>query len=64
MTRFPAGTPGDPNNALVKPVGPNNTALPAVEKPAEAPVQVNDIKPGTDSSRPLTMRRRRSRRPI
>jgi outer membrane protein assembly factor BamD len=43
----PAGAPGDPNNALVKPVGPNNTTLPAVDKPAEAPDQVNDIKPGT-----------------
>jgi outer membrane protein assembly factor BamD len=43
----PAGTPGDPNNALVKPVGPANTALPAVEKPAEAPMPVNDIKAGT-----------------
>jgi outer membrane protein assembly factor BamD len=43
----PAGTPCDPNNALVKPVGPANTALPAVEKPAEAPMPVNDIKAGT-----------------
>ncbi len=43
----PAGTPGDPNNALVKPVGPNNAALPPVDKPAEAPIPVNDIKPGT-----------------
>jgi outer membrane protein assembly factor BamD len=43
----PAGTPGDPNNALVKPVGPNNAVLPPVDKPAEAPDQVNGIKPGT-----------------
>jgi len=43
----PAGTPGDPNNALVKPVGPANTELPAIEKPAEAPMPVNDIKAGT-----------------
>jgi len=28
-------------------VGPVNTALPAAEKPAEAPLQVNDIKAGT-----------------
>jgi outer membrane protein assembly factor BamD len=36
----------DPN-ALVKPVGSANaTALPAAEKPAEAPAQINDIKPG------------------
>ena len=45
-TAVPAGTQGDPNNALVKPVGPTNEALPAVDKPAEAPDQVNDIKPG------------------
>jgi outer membrane protein assembly factor BamD len=35
----------DPN-ALVQPVGPVSTALPAPEKAAEAPVQQNDIKPG------------------
>ncbi len=46
-TPVPPGAPGDPNNALVKPVGPNNTTLPAVDKPADAPDQVNDIKPGT-----------------
>jgi outer membrane protein assembly factor BamD len=34
-------------DAVVKPVGPANTTLPAVEKPAEAPNQVNDVKPGT-----------------
>jgi outer membrane protein assembly factor BamD len=33
----------DPN-ALVKPVGPQNTVLPAAEKPASAPIQSNDIK--------------------
>jgi len=36
----------DPN-AVVKPVGPNNTVIPAAEQPAKAPDQVNDIKPGT-----------------
>jgi len=35
----------DPN-AVVKAVGPVNTALPAAEGPAPAPDQVNDIKPG------------------
>jgi outer membrane protein assembly factor BamD len=39
----------DPN-ALVKPVGPVNTALPAADKPAEAPAQLNDIKPGESPS--------------
>jgi outer membrane protein assembly factor BamD len=38
------GAAADP---LVKPVGPTNTTLPAVDKPAEAPDQVNDIKSGT-----------------
>jgi outer membrane protein assembly factor BamD len=37
--------PADPN-ALVKPVGPVSTALPAVDTPAKAPDQVNDVKPG------------------
>jgi outer membrane protein assembly factor BamD len=36
----------DPN-AVVKAVGPSNTTLPAAEKPAEAPDQVNDVKPGS-----------------
>jgi outer membrane protein assembly factor BamD len=37
----------DPN-AVVQPVGPVNTVLPATDKPAEAPDQVNDIRPGTN----------------
>jgi hypothetical protein len=36
----------DPN-AVVKAVGPDTAAIPAPEKPAEAPTQVNEIKPGT-----------------
>ncbi len=36
----------DPN-AVVKPVGPVNTVLPAAEGPAAAPDQVNDIKSGS-----------------
>jgi len=47
------GAQGDPN-ALVKPVGPSNTALPAAEKPTEAPLQVNDIKPGENPAQPTT----------
>jgi outer membrane protein assembly factor BamD len=39
----------DPN-AVVKAVGPANTAVPAAEKPAEAPDQVNDIKPGSTTA--------------
>jgi outer membrane protein assembly factor BamD len=42
-----AAPAADPN-AVVKPVGSNNAALPAAEKPAEAPTQVNEIgKPGS-----------------
>jgi outer membrane protein assembly factor BamD len=41
----------DPN-AVVKAVGPSNTVLPAAEKPAEAPIQTNDIKPGENPSPP------------
>jgi outer membrane protein assembly factor BamD len=32
---------------VLKAVGPADTTLPAAEKPAEAPEQVNDVKPGT-----------------
>ena len=35
------------SNPVVKPVGPVNTVAPAAEKPAEAPDQVNDVKPGS-----------------
>jgi outer membrane protein assembly factor BamD len=35
-------------------VGPVNTALPDAEKPAEAPLQVNDIKPGQSPAQPVT----------
>ena len=38
------GQGGDP---LIKPVGPDNTALPPVDKPAEAPMPLNDIRSGT-----------------
>ncbi len=43
----------DPN-AVVKAVGPTNTLLPAAEKPAEAPMQINDIKPGENPAQPVT----------
>jgi outer membrane protein assembly factor BamD len=42
----PSGPAADPN-AVVKAVGPTNTAPPAAEKPAEAPDQVNEVKPGS-----------------
>jgi outer membrane protein assembly factor BamD len=42
----PSSTAAADPNAVVKPVGPTNTMLPAAEKPTEAPLQLNDIKPG------------------
>jgi outer membrane protein assembly factor BamD len=43
----PSGAAVADPNAVIKPVGPTNTALPATEKPAEAPDQVNEVKPGS-----------------
>jgi outer membrane protein assembly factor BamD len=43
-----AGVPGAQNPGGLATVGPtNNQPLPPVEKPAEAPVQTNDVKSGT-----------------
>ncbi|MGA3048567.1 MAG: outer membrane protein assembly factor BamD [Terracidiphilus sp.] len=42
----PAAAAADPN-AVIKPVGPSSTVVPAPEKPAEAPDQINEVnKPG------------------
>src|SRR4051794_25977519 len=41
------GTPAADPNAVVKPVGPDKTVVPAAEAPAPAPDQINDIRPGT-----------------
>jgi outer membrane protein assembly factor BamD len=38
---------------VIKPVGPTNTVLPAAEKPAEAPIQVNEVKPGGATATPV-----------
>ncbi|HUN83258.1 MAG TPA: outer membrane protein assembly factor BamD [Terracidiphilus sp.] len=56
-----ATTTSDPN-ALVKSVGPTNTALPAAEKPAEAPNQINDIRPGTGQTTPATAANSKSKK--
>jgi outer membrane protein assembly factor BamD len=50
----PANAAQSDPNAVVKSVGPTNTMLPAAEKPAEAPLQVNDIKPGENPAQPTT----------
>jgi len=52
----------DPN-ALVKGVGPTNTVLPAAEKPAEAPLQVNDIKPGENPAPPTDIASGKTKKP-
>ena len=59
----PSGTPAADLNALVKPVGPTNTALPAAEKPAEAPLQVNEIKPGTVPTQPAAAANAKHKKP-
>ena len=41
-------------NAVIKPVGPVSTVAPPAEKPAEAPDQVNDVKPGTTPAPSVT----------
>jgi outer membrane protein assembly factor BamD len=48
----PAGATAVDPNAVLKPVGPTNTVLPPVEKADEAPLQVNDIKPGENPAQP------------
>ncbi len=42
--------PASDPNAVVKPVGATSTALPAAEAPAAAPDQINDIKPGQNTT--------------
>jgi outer membrane protein assembly factor BamD len=39
-----AGAAAAPDNSGLKAVGPTNTEMPAAEKPAEAPVPVNEVK--------------------
>jgi outer membrane protein assembly factor BamD len=50
----PSGAATADPNAVLKAVGPANTSLPAAEKPAEAPIQVNDIKSSGATATPLT----------
>ena len=52
----------DPN-AVVKPVGPVNTVLPAAEGPAPAPDQVNDIKPGASPQAPTSANGKKKKAP-
>jgi outer membrane protein assembly factor BamD len=49
----PAGEAAADPNAVIKPVGPVNTVLPAVEAPTAAPVPVNDIKSTGATATPI-----------
>jgi outer membrane protein assembly factor BamD len=41
----PSGAaPASDSKAILQPAGPVNTTLPAVEKPAEAPLPINEVK--------------------
>jgi outer membrane protein assembly factor BamD len=48
---------------VIKPVGPVNTVVPAAEKPAPAPEQVNDIKPGSVPSQNTMVTGKRKKAP-
>jgi outer membrane protein assembly factor BamD len=52
----------DPN-ALVKPIAPESTTLPAAEAPAKAPEQTNDIKPGQSQPAPATAQNGKQKKP-
>jgi outer membrane protein assembly factor BamD len=50
----PANAASADPNAVVKAVGPTDTAVPAAEAPAAAPDQVNDIKAGQNQTQAPT----------
>jgi len=53
VVNAPSGEAAADPNAVIKPVGPVNTALPAAEAPGEAPVPVNDIKSAGATATPI-----------
>jgi outer membrane protein assembly factor BamD len=59
----PNSTPATDPNALVKPVAATNTVLPAADKPAEAPLQQNEIKPGTTPTAPTVAQGTKTKKP-
>jgi outer membrane protein assembly factor BamD len=50
-------------NPVLKPVGPTDTTLPAAEKPAEAPTQVNDIKSSGATATPANAAASKKKKP-
>ncbi len=63
VVNAPSGDAAADPNAVVKPVGPTNTALPSAEGPAAAPDQMNDIKPGEAPKAPANAANARRSRP-
>ena len=61
-TQAPASAAQTDPNALVKPIAAASNALPGAEKPAEAPVQVNDIKSG-ESQPPAAVTNGKQKKP-
>jgi outer membrane protein assembly factor BamD len=59
----PNGTATTDANPVLKAVGPAGTELPAAEKPAEAPTQVNDIKSAGATATPIKAGGKRERKP-
>jgi outer membrane protein assembly factor BamD len=55
--------PASDPNALVKSVQPTNTVLPPADKPAEAPLQTNEIKPGTTPTAPTVAQGTKVKKP-
>jgi len=55
--------PASDPNALVKSVQPTNSVLPAPDKPAEAPLQTNEIKPGTTPTAPTVAQGTKAKKP-
>ena len=59
----PNGTPAADPNALVQPVQATNSVLPSTDKPAEAPMQQNEIKPGTTPTAPTVAPGTKAKKP-
>jgi outer membrane protein assembly factor BamD len=59
----PSGPASADPNAVLKAVGPASTELPAAEKPAEPPTQVNDIKSGGATATPVNPNGKKVKKP-
>jgi outer membrane protein assembly factor BamD len=59
----PSGSATTDANPVLKPVGPVSTELPAAEKPAEPPTQVNDIKSTGATATPVNPNGKKVKKP-